>query len=304
MQTELKMNDFNNLICREIKIDVTNVCNLSCPLCPDTDRRTGREHAPKIMSFSEFKKFADSIKIFPEHITFGSKHEPLINKSIWKMIKYINDKNADLQTSILTNLNLLGSVSEMVESKVRNVLIGLDGIDQESYEKYRTGGNFDVVIDNIKLIQHYKKKINSEYPKLSVIFVVFRHNEHLTDLAKEFFKKFEVDVCFRRTDFYKGFEDWMPVNFQCLHEKTACGHCCNEPFESANINVFGDVYPCCAEEIIKFPVGNVFQQPFDEIWNGEKINNIRNFLLNKTAGNSGAACLFCPVYKRNGCTDV
>ena len=96
------------------------------------------------MSFEEFKKFVDAIKVFPEQITFGSKHEPLINKSIFQMIKYLNGKREGLQTTILTNLNLLGSVSDLLESKVKSVLIGADGIDQETYEKYRIGGNFDV----------------------------------------------------------------------------------------------------------------------------------------------------------------
>jgi len=298
------MNDLNNLICREIKIDVTNVCNLSCPLCPDTARRTGRQQAPRLMSFEEFKKFVDAIKVFPEQITFGSKHEPLINKSIFQMIKYLNGKREGLQTTILTNLNLLGSVSDLLESKVKSVLIGADGIDQETYEKYRIGGNFDVVIDNIKLIQHYKKKINSEYPKLSVVFVVFRHNENLMREAEAFFNELGVEVFFRRTDFYKGFEDWMPLNFRCADTKINREICCGEPFESLNINVFGEVYPCCAEEIVKFPVGNIFEQPLDEVWNGVKMRNIRDFLLNKTVQNSGVACLFCPVYKNNGCTDV
>ena len=141
------MNDLNNLICREIKIDVTNICNLSCPLCPDTGRRTAKQQDQELMSFDKFKKFVDGIKVFPEQISFGSKHEPLINKSIFQMIDYINTKQKCLQTTILTNLNLLNSVSDLINSKVKNILIGLDGIDQESYSKYRVGGNFDVVIN-------------------------------------------------------------------------------------------------------------------------------------------------------------
>ncbi|MDD5101894.1 MAG: radical SAM/SPASM domain-containing protein [Endomicrobiaceae bacterium] len=297
------MNDLNNLICREIKIDVTNICNLSCPLCPDTGRRTAKQQDPELMSFNKFKKFVDGIKVFPEQISFGSKHEPLINKSIFQMIDYINTKQKCLQTTILTNLNLLNSVSDLINSKVKNILIGLDGIDQESYSKYRVGGNFDVVINNIKLIQKYKKNNNLEYPKISIIFVVFRHNEHLIEQAKSFFNQLDVDITFRRTDIYNGFEDWLPINFDNADVKEKSKLCCDEPFKTVNINVFGDVYPCCAEEIIKFPIGNIFNESFEKIWNGKKMIDIRNFLLNKVQ-KKDIACLLCPIYKNNGYTDV
>lgn len=297
------MNDLDNSICQEIKIDISNTCNLSCPLCPDTGRRAGKQQALKLMSFTDFKKFVDGIKIFPEQISFGSKHEPLINKSIFQMIDYINTKQKGLQTTILTNLNLLSSVSDLINSKVQNILVGLDGIDQESYSKYRVGGNFDVVINNIKLIQKYKNNNNLEYPKISIIFVVFRHNEHLIEQAKSFFYQLGVDITFRRTDFYNGFEDWLPIKFNNIDLKETSNIRCDEPFKMVNVNVFGDVYPCCAEEVMKFPIGNIFDEPFEKIWNGQKMIDIRNFLLNKLQ-NKSIACLLCPIYKNNGYTDV
>jgi radical SAM protein with 4Fe4S-binding SPASM domain len=46
--------------------------------------------------------------------------------------------------------------------------------------------------------------------------------------------------------------------------------CCRAPFINIEVTENGDVYPCCAEFINFYKFGNIFQNSYDEIWNGEK----------------------------------
>lgn len=55
---------------------------------------------------------------------------------------------------------------------------------------------------------------------------------------------------------------------------------CTQPFNRIEIYENGDVYNCCPEFINNYKIGNIFKTPFDEIWNGEKVKNIRRHLLN------------------------
>lgn len=55
---------------------------------------------------------------------------------------------------------------------------------------------------------------------------------------------------------------------------------CSQPFFNAEIYENGDVYNCCPHFQKYIPLGNIFNQPFDEIWNGKRAKEIRQSLLN------------------------
>lgn len=50
---------------------------------------------------------------------------------------------------------------------------------------------------------------------------------------------------------------------------------CTFPFESAQISMQGDVYVCCPPWSNSYSFGNIYEQSFDEIWNGEKARIFR-----------------------------
>ncbi len=292
--------------CHFIKIDVTNTCNLSCPLCPNSYRRNKESIPVKNMSLKDFCDFINEMKTPPRSIGFGVNNEPLLNKDIFSMINFVNKKN--ITTTLFSNFTLSNNYSAetIINSGIKYICIGLDGIDQQSYSKYRIGGNFDTVINSIKQIQEYKKLHNSEFPKIKIIFIVFKHNENLIEKAKKLFADMETPVFFRRTDLYAGFEDWFPVKFEqknsnedripVQHNKTDA--ICTEPFFSVTIDAFGNVYPCCGDGAFDFSVGNIFKESFDNIWNCEKMYNIRN-VLQKKGNATNIPCINCPIYKQD-----
>lgn len=55
---------------------------------------------------------------------------------------------------------------------------------------------------------------------------------------------------------------------------------CTYPFESAQISMQGDVYVCCPPWCRSFSFGNIYEQSFDEIWNGEKAKEFRRQFIN------------------------
>lgn len=53
---------------------------------------------------------------------------------------------------------------------------------------------------------------------------------------------------------------------------------CVRPFLSVELDNIGRVFTCC-NGYIKFPIGNIFEQSFEEIWNGERAREIRRKML-------------------------
>ncbi len=56
---------------------------------------------------------------------------------------------------------------------------------------------------------------------------------------------------------------------------------CKFPFTVAEVDWDGNVYGCCAAYFIGYSFGNIFEQPFDEIWNGEKAQKFRQQFLDR-----------------------
>ena len=57
--------------------------------------------------------------------------------------------------------------------------------------------------------------------------------------------------------------------------------CCSFPFSVAEIDWDGNVYGCCTGYFIGYSFGNIFEQPFDEIWNGKKAQEFRQQFLDR-----------------------
>ena len=55
---------------------------------------------------------------------------------------------------------------------------------------------------------------------------------------------------------------------------------CTFPFDSAQINMQGDVFVCCPPWCNSYSFGNIYEQSFDEIWNGEKAKKFRRQFIN------------------------
>ena len=56
---------------------------------------------------------------------------------------------------------------------------------------------------------------------------------------------------------------------------------CQFPFTVAEICPGGDVYTCCPVFTSSYSLGNIYQDSFEAIWNGERAKHLRRLLLNK-----------------------
>ncbi|MBT5471690.1 MAG: SPASM domain-containing protein, partial [Nitrospina sp.] len=67
---------------------------------------------------------------------------------------------------------------------------------------------------------------------------------------------------------------------------------CNKPYEWAQVDPEGNVYPCC-QISRRYSVGNLNDLTFEEIWDSEKFTEFREGLTN---GNPNRWCAVCNVY--------
>ncbi len=76
-------------------VEITNICNLSCPFCHGTKR------APRTMSADEFAEVAQKLRGYTEHIYFHLLGEPLLHPELSEMLSIAAEK--DFRCCITTN---------------------------------------------------------------------------------------------------------------------------------------------------------------------------------------------------------
>ena len=124
-----------------------------------------------------FKKVIDECIGRPlQFIRITADGEPLVHTKLFAMIDYAVDKGLG-PVGLTTNgsLSTKDKAERLVESGLFMVDFSLDAFKKETYNKVRYGLPFDKVIDNIKYLLDYKKKINATL-KVMVSFVKQKDN--------------------------------------------------------------------------------------------------------------------------------
>ncbi len=285
-----------------ISIESTTKCNLSCPECVSGtnsfERPTGN------MTFSLFKKIIDKIKKHTLYLTLNFQGEPLINPNIDKMIKYATKKN--ILTVISTNAHFLDNkmAINILNSKLHKLIISLDGTNETEYQKYRVGGNYNLVINNIIEIVKLKQKLKLNRPKIIIQFLVFKHNQNKVSDIYKIAKQIGVDGVVIKTAQINNLNDnnnliptinkfsryrWLKSKKYSI--KSNFPNYCKRIWFYSIISWDGKVIPCCFDKNAKYEMGNINNQGFSEIWVNEKYQKYRKTIL--TNRKSIDICINC-----------
>lgn len=272
---------------QNVIIDPINMCNLKCPLCPTGSDKLNYPRGR--ISIEQFKLIIERMPSL-KSISLYNWGEPFLNSEIFEIIKYAENKK--IATMIHSNFSLKkddGFFKKIIDSGLNQLIISLDGASQESYEKYRKGGNFELVINNLRKLQTSKKSLSKLKPNITWKYIVNKYNEHEIEIAKKMAKELEInfetvkmglgddlpDVNFDES-FEKSKESWLPKDAKYIDERYLGKHSfplydspCNYLFSSLVINHDGDVFPCCFVSDKRYSFGNIFNESFSNIWNNK-----------------------------------
>jgi|GEM_PF-580733 len=285
-------------------IDVCNICNLKCPFC-QTGKKV-RGFTQKVMSKENYQTILEKISLYAKQIHLYNWGEPFLNKDIIEIISMTAKKN--IFSIIHSNLSMreftVDESDAIVSSGLSFLNVAIDGASQDSYEKYRKGGNFDLVIKNIKQINESKYKLKSNLPYIRWRFLINAFNEHELNVARNMAKDLGLifEYCLMnieeeswRSSLHDRMysEEWPKVEYEgiipdeiysgptnLVHLHPAIPEWCNQLFTWMNICPNGDLIPCSAVHGDRYVLGNLLESKIEDIWYGDNFQKCRDFLLN------------------------
>ena len=260
---------------KKIYIEITNVCNLKCKFCPETNRNK------EFMKVENFEEIIKKIHKYTKLVCLHVKGEPLLHSQLEDILKIVEKYN--LKANITTNGTLIGEQLETLKKSkaVRQI-------------------NFSIhsILQNKNLNKQYLQNILQSAEKLENTIISYRlwnlQNIKENDINTEIIKKIEeyynlnnLKQKLQESEFVQIKNNvyinqdieftWPDINKTPIIEK---GKCLALKQQIA-ILVDGTVVPCCLDNDGNIPLGNILEETLEDILNKPNSIKIKNNFENR-----------------------
>jgi len=281
-----------------IMVEAAAICNLRCPCCACGAGQVHRKQP--YLDESLFQNLVDELKDSLWMILFWNQGEPFLNPRLMDMIRYASDRRIYTMTS--TNGHFLNKPDEIINSRLDELIISLDGASEETYLKYRIGGDFFKVIKGVESLIEKRQKKNLSNPRVTIQCVISRQNEHEIESLENLARKIGADeLVFKTMEITPGVDsaDYLPQNqkfrrysvhpdqWTRKNDQKHCPELWNQPV----INSDGSFSVCCFDKTAVFNPGMYQQGHFTDLWKGTEWMKIRERVKNNKA--SMLPCKYC-----------
>jgi len=291
-------------------IEVTNHCNLLCETCP---RTFVSYEEPQTLSWDNFLRIVDQFPEMERAVLHGIG-EPLLNKDLARMIAYL--KARGIYVLFNTNATLLSDdwARRLIEAGLDELRVSIDGANPKTYALIRGAPLFHKVLQNLQHFIEVQKELGAARPRPSFWMTGLKENiAELPDVVRIAARIGVPEVYLQRMVYYgdanvsapgmleaghglyASFEDQVD---QIVSESESLANSlaeCMRPWTTAYITANGNALPCCISPFAtsdygSLKMGNLFERPFDDLWNDERYQQWRKRLLSDQPNTACAGC--------------
>ena len=299
-----------NVFTSNVRIEASSVCQLRCVACPTTNGLMDKVVGKGFLRYGDFKKLIDN-NDWIKNVELSNNGEVFLNPELVDIMRYADEHDVALTADNGANLNNVSDevMEGLVKYKFRSICCSIDGASEDTYPIYRVNGSYNRVIENLKKINHYKKVYNSVFPYLNWQFIVFGHNEHEIEIARNTAKELNMTFSIKLNysnfspiinhDFVKktsGLEhitrDEYRANTHEEYDQAACVQLWTQP----QINWDGKLFGCCINYHGEFD-DECFDKDIYSSINCEKMRYAREMLMGRAASRADIPCSKCYIYK-------
>ena len=286
---------------RQIQIEITNRCNMDCPMCQREDLGIELEH----MSWSHFTTVVDKLGQH-EDITLTGWGEPFIHPRVFDMIAYCKERGHKVMVTSNGLFTKPSMVDDILNSAVDTVTFSIDSVNgnetvTEGHTSNKVYENIEAVVKGRKPgtlgvrlqatlhmgcendlydVIRYGARIGCDIINAGRLDRQFRPTLERPDSQQERFIFLKADEIARSCSIQL---DWLQYSvssgltrfvYRLLKKKLhRSGQYCLKTFDYAYITREGDVTPCCLLPNAK--MGNLLHGSLGSIWKNEKFDHFR-----------------------------
>ena len=255
-------------------IDICNVCNLRCPLCPTGNDTLGACRGS--CAFDEYRQILDRVKRYALVVSLYNHGEPFLNKDIFEIIEYTAHNN--ITTQVSSNFNWPDPRRSRGPSCARDWSTSRSpstASPRRATASIASAATSPRSSRTCRPCSPRGRTLRSKTPFVEWQFVVFKHNEHEIEQARELAARWGVDLIrFVAPGIQPesmGDRDlrdkWMPKDPLFLERDPAIAaergylydRTCFYLYRSMAIYHGGGVTPCCFTHERRHDFGNILE---------------------------------------------
>ena len=306
-----------NVVCRRqtpvnwpifMQVEVTNYCNLRCPVCPTglgQLERPAMNMDPELLSrlLAETSPYLMLMSLF----AWG---ESMLHPRLDDILRITHESG--VPTILSTNgQNLDDPVIQdiLLRYPPTYLVVAIDGITDETNSRFRVGSRLAPILAGVRRLAECRRARSQESPRLHMRTMIMRHNEHEVPNLETFARENCFDMLSLRTlsiidASEEGHRNLIPedpryraYDYDDNHRVRRHDFICQMAFISPTVLVDGTVVACEQDFNARHPYGRLDNgRSFADIWFGDRAAGIRRIIRRDPEALS--FCRNCPYADR------
>ncbi|MDF1551812.1 MAG: radical SAM protein [Deferrisomatales bacterium] len=297
-----------------MQFELTNFCNLRCPVCPTGIGAVGRK--PQAMDVGLFSRVIDEVGPYLLTASLWAWGEPLLHPRLREILRAV--RRYPIATLLSTNGQNLDDdpiIDTLTEEPPTYLIVALDGLTDETNSRFRVGARLAPALEGVRRMAEIKKKRGTQLPVLHMRTIVMKHNQHEVPGLVEFARRHHFDLLSVRTlstidsagaegthdDLVPDAPEHRAYDYQDGARVGRTDFICQEPFWFPTVLADGTLVACEQDYNAQQSLGAISETvSFKDLWRAARAARVRRII--RDAPQSLSFCRNCP-YKDRPVTD-
>lgn len=268
-----------------LSVELSAFCNLSCPECPTGSGSLTRSGG--FMDLLLYKRITEESGPWLYRLNLYFQGEPMMHPGFFSFL----EKNGNYKLVVSTNGHFLdgGNPARLAASCLDELIVSVDGMDQQTYSDYRRGGDFSRVIKGVRRTAEAIRESNSNL-ELVLQYLVTRLSEKQIPEAEKLAAETGARLRLKSMQVYDmaAVPYWMPAQSRFRRYRKSRGEYtiksrlpsgCARMWFNPVITWDGLVLPCCFDKDAVYVMGDLKKNSLREIWEGAEYREFRKAVL-------------------------
>ena len=293
-----------------MQFELTNYCNLRCPVCATGTKALGRDPLP--MDVDLFQRTIDEVGPYLLTTALWAWGEPLLHPQLAQVLKALqkypifsmistNGQNLDEEPIIRTLLN----------DPPTHLIVAIDGLDDATNSQYRAGAKLEPILAGVHRLAELKRERGQTLPILHMRYLVMKQNQSQVPQVPEFAKRHGFDFLSYRTlsiidseismqthrALVPDLVEYRPYGYEDDERIQRSDFICQQPFWYPALFADGTVASCDQDYNAQQPLGIVRDDvSFTDLWYSKEAAHVRRLVRDKP--DTLSFCRNCPYWDR------
>ncbi len=293
-----------------MQFELTNYCNLRCPVCPVGTRSVQRR--PQAMDVEVFDRVMQEVGPYLLTASLWAWGEPLLHPRLKEILH--SARKHETITMLSTNGQQLNNdriLDALLDEPPTYLIVAFDGLTDETNSQYRVGAKLAPILEGVRRLADEKQRRGQLDPVLNMRFIVMKHNQHETAHLQEFAERRGFELLTIRNVFFidsvadartsqrlsPGDEVWRDCGNAFGGNTGQGGFICMEPFWYPTLFADGTVVLCEQDFNASLSLGRVEgTASFASLWRSRRAEELRRVIRDRRE--SVDFCRKCPYLDR------